>query len=358
MNPYLFRTVASLAHHTYLNQALQTLGSRYVLQSNGMLPWVFKKRKEQTFLILTYHRVVPGEEDFSIDSVCVSYFEQQMRYLAKHYHVMYLEEIVERIQKGIPLPDHCVAITLDDGYQDNYTYIFPILKKYRLPATIFLATGFIDTGEIPWFDRVLYAFKWTKQTRLVFHEQNFEIATIHERKKAAHQALGYLKTYPVEQRDRSISEILSDLRIRLPTEMPDLMLNWDQVKEMSELGIRFGSHTVSHPILSRIPLEQAKEEITRSKQQIEDRIQTEVKTFAYPNGKPGDYTPEIMALVKETGYRAAVTTVFKPNSYSDDLYQLKRFRPWETDLSSFCFRLNLTALLDQGENDKLENAVT
>jgi len=104
-------------------------------------------------------------------------------------------------------------------------------------------------------------------------------------------------------------------------------------------GISFGSHTVTHPILSREDPARAWEELTASTRVIEDRLGTAVDLFAYPNGRPEDYTDEAIGMLKRAGYRAAVTTSFGVNEAQDDPYRLRRGTPWEPDAGRFALKL-------------------
>ena len=114
-------------------------------------------RREPAFPILTYHRVNDDGDPF-FSALPTAVFERQMRHVARHYRVLPLEDLVERLQRG-GLPRNALAITFDDGYRDNLTHAAPILARLGLPATIFLATGFIGTAEVPWFDRLAQGLK-------------------------------------------------------------------------------------------------------------------------------------------------------------------------------------------------------
>jgi len=111
---------------------------------------------------------------------------------------------------------------------------------------------------------------------------------------------------------------------------------------MSRGGIRFGSHSASHPILSRVDRDRARREIEGSKSIIEERLGVPVLGFAYPNGTPADYLPETKALVSESGYRFAVTTSMGTNDAKTDPFELRRETPWDDDLFAFGLRFLYT----------------
>lgn len=323
MHPLLFK---GLAHACYYSGVLSALNA--VTRARG-----------RKFLILMYHRVNDEANSLSIEATPVSVFERQMRHLALHYRVLPLDELIVALCDRQPVPGNAVAITFDDGYRDNYTHAFPILKRYGLPATVFLATGCIGTGELLWFDKVLYSFRQTRKRRLRMLNREWVLTHPEARREAAIAFLDHLKALPTEERDVQIDQLRDELQVRAFHGETDSMLTWSQVKEMHRQGISFGSHTVTHPILSRISLEKAKREIVESKQALEKELHAEVNTFAYPNGKPEDYSPAIVNLVREAGYKGAVTTVLQGNLSDEDPFQLKRIRSWEPDIHSFAFRL-------------------
>jgi len=223
-------------------------------------------------LIICYH-CIKDEAWSHLRPTKVADFENQMQYLSKVYNPISLERIAQHIQNGTPLPSKAIAVTFDDGYQDNYENAYPILKKYNIPVTFFLTTSFIGTGKIPMWDNGYY------------------------------------------------------------TSEKALMLSWEHVREMSDSGISFGSHTLSHPFLTRIPRKQAQREIHLSKDIIAQQIGKPVTIFSYPSG---DFNSEIKGIVKETGYSAAVSTIPGYNSTHDDVHALKRN---VIQLQSVCHRL-------------------
>lgn len=211
-------------------------------------------------LIICYHRV-KNEADSYLRPTKVSDFDHQMGYLSTQYHPMSLERMVQCLRDGVILPPRAIAITFDDGYRDNYESAYPVLQKYRVPATIFLATDFIETGVLPAWEKGHY------------------------------------------------------------TGEKALMLSWGQVREMSDAGVSFGSHTLSHPLLTRIPRKRYEHELCRSKEIIEQQIGRPVTLFAYPSG---DFNRETEEAVRQAGYDAAVSIRAGKNRPCDDVYALRR----------------------------------
>src|SRR5262249_50143640 len=153
------------------------------------------------------------------------------------------------------VPERAVAITFDDGYRDNYDCAFPILKKYNLPATIFVATGAIGTGQLIWHDRVFDAFRYATVMRARLHDTavpELILDTGEARSRSMQATVTRGKTLYGESRSRFIDDLEAKLRPSVPADLSHRMLDWNQIREMHLAGIEFGSHTVSHTILSRL----------------------------------------------------------------------------------------------------------
>jgi peptidoglycan/xylan/chitin deacetylase (PgdA/CDA1 family) len=321
---------------------LRAASNRWALDSDrGGLR--LKRRSAPPFLVLIYHRVLPEPGPFMLDAIRPERFDRQMKHLAAAYRPLPLDELIERSRSGT-VPKGAVAVTFDDGYADNFEHAFPILKRHGIPATVFLVTGCVGTGRIPWHDQVLLAFAATRRGEIHLPgvpagAPPVPLETVDERRGAAFRALASLKAMPDTERLSAIEALRAETGGGDPAAESRLMLDWDRVRVMRRAGIRFGSHTETHPILSRVTSERAREEVTRSKREIERALEEEITLFAYPNGRAEDYTDETVALLREAGYRAAVTTNFGVNETGDDPFRWRRGTPWEGDPARFALKL-------------------
>jgi len=304
--------------------------------------------EKNTFRILNYHRVNDFNDPFTIDSVSATDFNDQMRYVAAHYHVLSLDDIYDRITHHSPLPAQCLAITFDDGYADNYTFAWPILKKHKLPATIFLTAGCIDSQTPLWFDQVLSAFKTTGKNTFncPVTQTVFDIQTVEQKLHTAHVMLEQLKKTKSDQKNSLIADILNELGISSHDKLHNTstLLTWPQIKEMSADKISFGSHTMTHPILAGLPEADLEWELTASRQLIAGKINKEVQFFAYPNGKKKDFTETVTRAVRQAGYKAALTTEPNTNIPSSDPFTWGRYKPWQNRVDQFSLALFLHGL--------------
>jgi peptidoglycan/xylan/chitin deacetylase (PgdA/CDA1 family) len=262
----------------------------------------------------------------------VHVFEKQIEHIAKHYKIITLDNIIERVRNKDSLRG-CVAITFDDGFKDNYFNAFPILKKYNIPATIFLLTGSIKKNTAPWFIKVRYIFSKTKKTayNIVLNgtELILPLHTTQQKFVASTKMINYLQKLASKEQILFIDKLFEDLRVTDFCEIDNLMLNWDEIKQMSKYGISFGAHTENHGALSELPLHIVEEEISNSKLAIEKEIEAPVTSFAYPFGKKKFYNKKHFQILEKYKFKCAVTSEPGVNSHNSNLFRLSRSLPWE-----------------------------
>jgi len=312
-----------------------------------------KANANRSFHILMYHRVNNYDSPFVIDSVRVRDFKLQMRYISRHFTVLSLDEIYYLGKNNQKLPKNCIAITFDDGYADNYYHALPILQQYQMPATVFLTVNCITKGDMLWFDAILQALQATKNQAifLPFLNKKISIQTRAEKKWAANNILENIKKLDNPKRLETVKDICKELGgsvkndARKKSPVYD-MLNRHQIREMAKCNISFGSHTLSHPILSSLSNEEIVTELSESKTIIEKLTGLPVNFLAYPNGKESDFSCDVKKIAKRLGYKAALTTIKVNNrlTTTGKQFHWHRFRPWHTDIPSFSLELLLTLL--------------
>jgi peptidoglycan/xylan/chitin deacetylase (PgdA/CDA1 family) len=241
-------------------------------------------------------------------------------------------------------PDrHHVAITFDDGYRDNFTSAFPILKELGLPATIFLATGYIGTGTIPWYDQVCLAFKLSTRNALPCIAEGAPAGPLESREQRLafqERMLDWFRAIENDSRIQAIRILFRALGVPPSLCLPNYMLGWDEVRQMLPNKITFGAHTVTHPVLSRMSVKALQQEVLQSKKTIEQKLKVPVRHFAYPFGRDMHCGETARRIVAECVFETAVTTEFGFNQPGDDLLTLKRFTPWGRQLGTFAMQLD------------------
>jgi len=275
-------------------------------------------------LILTYHRF---SDDGREDTLPVETFREQLEYLTRRYRLVGLSEIARQLQTGRSPEPGLAAITIDDGYSDAFDLAFPLLEEFAVPATLFVATDFVDGKGWLWTDLTRYLF-------LASDVENFEteidgrIIRIDLRNRQSRlRAASLLNESLKKMFDTGRRETIDRISTALETPIPPVpspeysAVDWHQVRRMEAAGIEIGSHTVTHPILTRIDERQLMDELVRSRRRIEDELGRPIGLFCYPNG---DYDLKVRDQVERAGYTAAVTCDTGLNPAGQDPLALKR----------------------------------
>lgn len=279
---------------------------------------------KNSLTVVNYHRIDdPNREGFDSFRPNVSAtpedFHRQMDYLAKWFQVVSLKEIVQWLDGRKTLPPFAALITFDDGYLDNYTTAYPILCEHKFPALIFLTTGHIGTDAPFHWDLAAYCFQHTQKNHLTFPNGRVEGWSNQKQcEQVSKNWIESMKTLPHEERLRNVERLSAELSVSIPQGyFKKLMMSWDQVREMQKGGIEFGAHTMHHPILTRIPLDEVRQEVEGSKARIEAELGEAVLGFAYPNGQLSDLNGPIERIVADSGIRAAFTLLNGPSSLGE-----------------------------------------
>lgn len=278
--------------------------------------------------IVMFHRVhaqpdalFPGE----IDAVA---FRTRLAWLRTWFNVLPLEDAVAALSRGT-LPARALAITFDDGYADNVDVALPILRELGMPATFFIATGFLDGGRM-WNDTVIEGLRRAPGPMLdltSIGDGVVDLTTLASRRTAIDKALRALKYLPPDTREARVRALLHAVGADLPR---NLMMSGADVRRLSAAGMSVGAHTVHHPILASVDAAAARDEIAHSRETLEALLRRPVTLFAYPNGKPNrDYRARDVEIARTLGFTAAFSTAHGVASRRDPLHELPRFTPWD-----------------------------
>lgn len=261
-------------------------------------------------VILMYHSVPDPQQATWIDprqAFPQSVFERQMKYLARNRKVVSLAELARLLRERAQLPEGFVAITFDDGYADNLTFAFPLLKKLGLPATLFVATAQIESRSPQWVDRLYSAFRYRRvhELRLELGDWSarFDLTTSSRASECYRDICRKLVSADLKTRETCIDSVRKQLR---PTRQPPcLTLGWDELMRVREEypHIEIGSHTVNHLDLTSQPDPVIHEELVVSRQLLANRLGEPVRFLAYPYNRTVRAAQE---RVSAAGYQAAV----------------------------------------------------
>lgn len=275
-------------------------------------------------LILMYHRFSSETHPYKISA---EEFDAHLEYLGKHNRVIALSQAVEYLQNGKTLPSNATVITIDDGYSDAYEIAFPLLKKHRMPATIYAVTDFLDGKCWLWTDLMRYVLLHTKKENIAieFENDKIEIALTgdQQRLEIAGRINSRLKKMPDDLKDKKIREIAAALAVDVPaTPARDFApFDWENAREMEAENVRIESHTVRHPILTCVAANDLDSELKNSKRRLEEMLERTIEHFCYPNGSLNE---NVQKAVENAGYKSATTTKYGFNSKQASSFLLKR----------------------------------
>ena len=255
-------------------------------------------------IIFSGHRVADDDEG-DLPGLRPSWLAEHLDYLSRHYHFLPLSKLIDYYERHQLIPPNSVVMTFDDGFRDNFTNLYPILQRYHVPATVFLVTGCVSSGDLPWPQKVGYLFQKTKVDRLCHITTKKIPVTLkspRDRNTASTTVWKVVERMPRIERERSIAELSELLQVEIPR---DRMLTWDQVKTMQNGGIEFGAHTFSHPWMPLLSPEEARWEMEASLHDIQHHCGITRPPFVFPANK---FTPDRVKMAISIGFRSVVQT--------------------------------------------------
>ena len=265
---------------------------------------------QSNFVVLAYHRVIDVDHDYPFDIELISasckQFDEQMSFISKYFTPVTIEQVVDSYKNNLKLPKKAILVTFDDGFEDNYKNAFPILKKYSVPATIFLSTDFISSDNTLWFDRLSYFimnYDLAPIQDVVKNKFKIDCRTNNKR-TILEQVMEYVKVIPNSDREKLLSDLYNEYEFTYKSKDKKLSttLNWEQIKEMDNSCISFGSHTLSHPILSQLDTEELSHELIESKRIIEQKLEHDIDTIAYPVGTQSAFNSQVIRQAQKADY--------------------------------------------------------
>lgn len=260
-----------------------------------------------------------------------------LTWLRRHrFEVVDLEELFRRLAGDGPPLRRAVAITIDDGYHCQAEIAAPIFAEHGVPVTTFLTTGFLDGKLWLWWDQIEHILSSTRADRLSLtvgaRQVDLDLGAPGRRRLAARVVKDQCKALPEAERVATIADLAERAGVPLPKAAPPRYrpMTWEQVRRCEAAGMRFGPHTVTHPILSSTGDTQAQRELEGSWQRLHQEVSRPVPVFCYPNGLRGDFGPREVSTLSSMGLLGAVTA--EPGyatdvrvSGSDGMFRVPRF---------------------------------
>lgn len=252
-----------------------------------------------------YHRLAEGAQDGAITP---EKFRAQMLMVKKRFKPLTMSSMLDSIDQGI-VPKHAVIITFDDGYDDFADYAFPILDELNIPVTLFVTTGFINQELWLWPDQLRYAIKKTNiKAEIEFTDAGIALNAYANPVQSWETVANFCMTLNNDEKLKFIDRLFRALNVEMPGNTPEeySAMTWDQLRYLSKKGVEIGSHTHSHPIMTKLKETELRKEVELSKSLITENLGHEKIGFCYPNGMPQDINEREERIVRESGYRYAV----------------------------------------------------
>lgn len=324
----------------------------HVLYGLGLLQLWQRLVLRQKAVILMYHRVLTPDDMRRSGShpamiVESGTFAAQMAILKQRFNVLSLEEFTARLEQRIPFEDSSCLITFDDGWRDHFTNALPVLRRYELPALVFLPVNFIGEKGLFWQESLVHLLvlavdvvkkEPVRRARLLQTLDHVGLGHVLDIRDADPRSL----VIEAISRNRAgwtpsvIEMTLSHLRKELGVETGDVegtdrFLDWEQIGEMVQQGVTFGGHGATHHLLSEMPIDAAREEIKISKAVIDRRCKATIQTFSYPRGYRNS---QVVEVVKAAGFRLAFIANGGRVSSGDDPFTLRRINIYQEATAS------------------------
>lgn len=286
--------------------------------------------------VLMYHSVLenPSAAQESLGGIIHSRaaFEGQMQLLARKFHPVSLDQVERFVRGAEELPERAVVITFDDGYTDNYEVAMPILDRLGIPATFYVTVDCIEHRRLPWPSRLRFSFRTTRRNSWSDDSGNvWSLERFEDREEVYQKLCDQACQLAGAVQESLVTRIEEDLEARVADDSSQLMMTWEQVRGLAQRGHTVGSHTMTHPNLAFLGIEDVRRELVESKERMEEQLRAPVPHFSYPcPALFPNWTQETAEESRRAGYQTAVTTASGLARKGDNPLWLRRVGPTKT----------------------------
>lgn len=284
--------------------------------------------------ILSYHRIGMPAATYPFDSEVVdatpAEFDLQMRTLSEHATSIRMGQLVSHVTHGTPLPPNPVLVTFDDGYLECRDVALPILQRYGLSATFFIATRFITDRSLFWWDRIAWVVKHTTKTSVTLDYPAAATFDLTKRDAAIAKLARVVKSTKDIDPDRFVAALEDAAGVRLSREdetrfTNELLLTWDDVRALRDAGMDVESHTRNHRVIATLGPSAIEDELAWSRDDLRREMGGAPTAVAYPCGRVGETLPDVREAALRTGYSVGFSNASGVNPAGKlDPFALKR----------------------------------
>jgi peptidoglycan/xylan/chitin deacetylase (PgdA/CDA1 family) len=314
-------------------------------QQLGINRWC-RNRMREHLTVLCYHGVVRDHQADRFgygNTVSQQEFQQQLEYLARHFQPVSASDVIASRQQGRPLPERAALITFDDGYRNNCEQASGILLRVGVPCVFHVSTGYIGQRRILWVDEVVQRILAWPEAEIALPEGGTGPLPAGQprRRRLAVQLKDRCKRLPAEQAEAYLALLRQRTADPVLQEELHAFMNWDEVRKLQAQGFDIGSHTVSHPILTRISTARLAQELAASKRLIEAETGVPCTCIAYPNGGAHDVSRQVFEAAGAAGYQLGFTVAERHSEPGEDPLAISRLCiQGHVPLSAFSYRVD------------------
>ena len=289
--------------------------------------------QDDRFVIFLLHGVITQQvhrvRNYTKKHLQRDRFVSILRDLCTHGTPVSMSDIVEATCGELVLPNKSFVLTFDDGFENNYSVVAPILEEFDVPATFYITTDFIESNRPSWIDMIEYAVETRRKFQLGLpsigisgkYETEQEIFFLLDEIRRLVKNNTKLDPYEVA------NEVWTQLRVKdfVPDPELDQKMNWDQVRKLSQDKLfTIGGHSHTHQILEYLPQPELENEISVSMEKLEEQLDYLVKHYSYPEGLENCYSDRVINVLKQHGIVCAPSAIHGTNRVGDNLFHLKR----------------------------------
>jgi peptidoglycan/xylan/chitin deacetylase (PgdA/CDA1 family) len=303
-------------------------------------------------VVLLYHRVADVSSDPQLLCVTLEHFAEHVEVVAESYEPIRLQDLVAALRAG-ELPSRAAAITFDDGYADNLSAAKPVLERNGVPATVFVASGWIGGDRMFWWDELEFLLlrpgrlppvleleigsdilRWQLGDDAVYTPEaaagrsDWTVLDRDDpgpRQEIYRELCDLLRSLDERARERALDSFRSTCMGHDVSDGKPRPMTVDELRRLADGDIvEIGAHTITHPTLSKLEPDMQRAEIAGSKRQLEGALDRTIASFAYPYGGASDFDETTAQIVRAAGFDHACANVSTRFERNTDAYRLPR----------------------------------
>jgi peptidoglycan/xylan/chitin deacetylase (PgdA/CDA1 family) len=285
--------------------------------------------------ILLYHGVTNsksfGIENYHAKHIPVNDFRKQMKFLSENCKVLSMDEVVQHYLNNEPFPSNAVAVTFDDGFENNYLKAAPILSEFNISTTFYITSGIVDSEKMFWVDELEDCINLTAHTFIQIQLNDlryFDISSRNKKIEALEVIKAYCKSVAVSQKDDILQQVRKETGVKPSVEnaVNYRKITLKQLREMhADPLFTIGGHSVQHNILSKFDDEADMVfDIRMSLDELETMLRSPIKHYSYPEGQSEHFSEAVISELKNNGIICCPTAIHGTNNGTEDLFSLKR----------------------------------